>query len=261
MLKLADGMETTESRSQHDGRLAAATTPTHSNSSQSSLTTTEIPSIGHGSRGSHYSELGSTAASVGVWMYGDDDLFVITRFLREKPPICWLLPLVMDPESGAQDQGHLQASVLHIKIGTGSKFLATHAVSVIGMLFGAIHLIAWNFHFPTPYERTLWRVFSIITTATPAVLSIRAFLGHYLLGWWMSNRLSQDRLSRVAPPNEILTWLGLLLLPLTMWLTYFLVPMYVISRFGLLLQSLVALRNLESEAKFQVQWIDLLPHL
>ncbi|PMD34719.1 hypothetical protein L207DRAFT_638239 [Hyaloscypha variabilis F] len=33
-----------------------------------------------------------------------------------------------------------------------------------GAIFGAIHIAAWNFVFPTPIERTLWRVSSIVST-------------------------------------------------------------------------------------------------
>lgn len=31
-----------------------------------------------------------------------------------------------------------------------------------GLLFGAIHCLAWNFHFPSPIEQTLWRVASVV---------------------------------------------------------------------------------------------------
>jgi hypothetical protein len=36
-----------------------------------------------------------------------------------------------------------------------------------GLAFGSIHVLAWNFVFPTVYERTLWRVASILCTTTP----------------------------------------------------------------------------------------------
>lgn len=39
-------------------------------------------------------------------------------------------------------------------------------------IFGGIHLLAWNFAFPTIVERTLWRISSLITLTGPAVMPI-----------------------------------------------------------------------------------------
>ena len=38
---------------------------------------------------------------------------------------------------------------------------------VIGEMFGAIHCLAWNAHFPTHIESKLWRVSAVIVTAAP----------------------------------------------------------------------------------------------
>jgi hypothetical protein len=43
----------------------------------------------------------------------------------------------------------------------------TTAISPI--LYGLVHFLAWNDHFPTPLERLLWRVFSIIVTCSGLV--------------------------------------------------------------------------------------------
>lgn len=42
-------------------------------------------------------------------------------------------------------------------------FLLTWSVS------GALHVIAWNYEFPTEIEKTLWRVSSLLLAGTPAV--------------------------------------------------------------------------------------------
>lgn len=36
-------------------------------------------------------------------------------------------------------------------------------------LFGSLHLISWNFHFPTPIERLLWRVAICVTIGFPLI--------------------------------------------------------------------------------------------
>lgn len=43
------------------------------------------------------------------------------------------------------------------------------------VVFGACHCIAWNFHFPTPIEQTLWRATSVFTAAIMPL---------FYLGWY-----------------------------------------------------------------------------
>jgi hypothetical protein len=43
---------------------------------------------------------------------------------------------------------------------------------IAGTVFASVHCIAWNFHFPTPIERTLWRCACIISTSMPLVWCI-----------------------------------------------------------------------------------------
>ncbi|MCJ1466637.1 hypothetical protein MMC07_005257 [Pseudocyphellaria aurata] len=38
---------------------------------------------------------------------------------------------------------------------------------ISGTLFGGIHCVAWNFHFPTSAEALLWKICSILTTILP----------------------------------------------------------------------------------------------
>ena len=68
-----------------------------------------------------------------------------------------------------------------------------------GVILGACHCIAWNFDFPTPIERTLWRVASIIVIAVMPV--------YYLL--WLGNYLSEKRFRyRSIEVDTILAWLA-----------------------------------------------------
>jgi hypothetical protein len=38
-----------------------------------------------------------------------------------------------------------------------------------GMLFGLLHCAAWDFHFPTPVERLLWRIAAVETSLLPLI--------------------------------------------------------------------------------------------
>ncbi|KDQ50585.1 hypothetical protein JAAARDRAFT_580275 [Jaapia argillacea MUCL 33604] len=55
-----------------------------------------------------------------------------------------------------------------------------HRVPAIAVAFGALHCFAWNYHFPTTVEQTLWRASSIISTATP----ILVWLNFYFIERW-----------------------------------------------------------------------------
>jgi hypothetical protein len=49
-----------------------------------------------------------------------------------------------------------------------------------GVILGACHCIAWNFDFPTPIERTLWRVATIIVIAIMPVYYLLWFGSYYI---------------------------------------------------------------------------------
>lgn len=68
-----------------------------------------------------------------------------------------------------------------------------------GVILGACHCIAWNFDFPTPIERTVWRVASIIVIAVMPV--------YYLL--WLGTYLSEKRFRyQSIEVDTILAWLA-----------------------------------------------------
>ncbi|KAL8399866.1 hypothetical protein RB594_000330 [Gaeumannomyces avenae] len=48
-----------------------------------------------------------------------------------------------------------------------------------GVLFGGIHLVAWNFVFPTPLEQSLWRASALLTTFIP----VAGLLGVLTILW------------------------------------------------------------------------------
>jgi hypothetical protein len=69
----------------------------------------------------------------------------------------------------------------------GFELIVLHVgVSIGGILFGAIHMAAWNLTFPTLIEQTLWRMTSIMATTLPGVMYLclllqQFFLPHYFL--------------------------------------------------------------------------------
>ncbi|KAF8649022.1 hypothetical protein AX16_006064 [Volvariella volvacea WC 439] len=116
--------------------------------------------------------------------------------------------------------------------------------SLIGVLFGEIHLIGWNFQFSTHLECYLWRTSSLIVTVEPAILAIGIIL---------------DQLKDGYPRFESLITIAIV--PLAI-LAGFVGPIaYVLARISLLVLPLFALRDLPPSAHQNVQWSDYLPHI
>jgi hypothetical protein len=40
-------------------------------------------------------------------------------------------------------------------------------------LFGLLHCAAWDFHFPTPVERHLWKIAAVETSLPPLIYGLR----------------------------------------------------------------------------------------
>jgi len=63
-------------------------------------------------------------------------------------------------------------------------------ICVSGMVFGAIHCVAWNFLFPTHAERILWRVASIGILFSLSTIVLQIWF------WMVSGRLPPESIDR-----------------------------------------------------------------
>ncbi|KAF8644492.1 hypothetical protein AX16_008432 [Volvariella volvacea WC 439] len=117
--------------------------------------------------------------------------------------------------------------------------------SLIGVLFGVIHLFGWDFPFSTNAERILWRTSSAIVAIEPT-LFVCAFV-----------------LSRVDDMQ--LRWVGAVIgrtLDGVGFIATMIGPVvYIFARIALLVQPLFALRDLPPTALQNVQWSDYIPHI
>ena len=108
---------------------------------------------------------------------------------------------------------------------------------LIGTIFGAIHLIGWNFFFHFHTERIVWRVASIMTTVIPGMEFILLIAG--------------------ATLKDDTTFLYKLCISLFALLGS-LNPLYFSMRFILLIEAFISLRDLPQGALEVVEWI---PHI
>jgi hypothetical protein len=107
---------------------------------------------------------------------------------------------------------------------------------VIPLAFGALHVIGWNFYFPTRTEQLLWRVASILCVGIP-ILTIPTILVHGSSRTGSSLEQLSERL--------VMTSLG----------AYFLVRAY------LLVEVFVGLRSVPADVYTAVNWSAYIPHI
>ncbi|KAF8642800.1 hypothetical protein AX16_009433 [Volvariella volvacea WC 439] len=114
--------------------------------------------------------------------------------------------------------------------------------SVIGILFGGIHLIGWNFQFSTITELWLWRASSRVLVIIPLLLLIGFTPG------FVSNKLDDKNLNLIGVAFILPTFI---LSP----------PFYFAARIILLFLAFFSLRCLPESAYLNVRWTEYLPHI
>ena len=105
--------------------------------------------------------------------------------------------------------------------------MPTAPAACVATIFGAIHCIAWSFHFATSQERSVWRISAVLVSGLPIPTVLYSFP---LRGF-------------VAEQNKT-TWQKLYVYshPVLIWVV--IIPLYLIARIALLVLSLMALRAL-----------------
>jgi hypothetical protein len=96
-----------------------------------------------------------------------------------------------------------------------------------GMLFELLHCSAWDFHFPTPVERLLWRIAAVESSLLPLIYGLRG------MGLFVMERIQHAkgkkggvRKSVLSSGNPIMALIGVAL-----------VSLYILSRLYLLVQT------------------------
>jgi len=115
----------------------------------------------------------------------------------------------------------------------------------VAIAFGAIHCIAWSFHFATFQERWLWRISAVLVSGLPISFILSRFLF-----------IKFDR----KPEENKPTWMLLcdhFLILYSSVMTF----VYITARIILLVLPFVALRALPPGAYVQVNWVSFLPHI
>ena len=113
----------------------------------------------------------------------------------------------------------------------------------VSIVFGAIHCIAWSFHFATLAEQWAWRISAILVSGLP--ISIIVFSG--LLTIFDNNE------HKTAGMDLYEAILSFILISKSC--------LYIFARIALLVLPLVLLRALPPGAYVELDWVSFLPHI
>lgn len=122
------------------------------------------------------------------------------------------------------------STVFYSENAGGRPLLSTS--SIAGMLFGAVHCLAWNFSFPSHVERVMWRAASLGVVGSCAVIFCSALFFKFI-------RLNDSLLV----PGGLASFV------------------YPVARITLLVLAVTSLRSLPSSAFDAIDWVELVPHI
>lgn len=128
-------------------------------------------------------------------------------------------------------------------------------------------LCAWNFYFPTPTERLLWRISSAYTLAFGIVGGVYVVIWHHKFSQANSQKVGECALNMRTRGSWVIrdfaagSYSGLrvsriFLVPITI-----LCVCYCLARGYILVEDIVGLRTLPKSAYDTVEWSKYIPHL
>jgi hypothetical protein len=123
---------------------------------------------------------------------------------------------------------------------TSTSMRAALGPSILGIVFGAIHFIAWSYMFPSRAELALWRISCIAMIVIPLLLTFICAMA-----------------TTTPEPKgllRIIAGASMVLLVLSAWL-------YIASRIATIIIAFTTLRSLPSEAFTVVDWTTFIPHI
>ena len=134
-----------------------------------------------------------------------------------------------------------------------------YARMVLGLLiapglYGGLHLLAWNGPFRSTVETTLWQMSALVVTTTGwVVLPAIALLG--------ADPDFIPELPSLLKRTSIVHIFGACLLPYPLGAFWMSIPLYILARTFLVVESLIQLAYLPSSTFEEVQWSRYFPHI
>jgi hypothetical protein len=135
--------------------------------------------------------------------------------------------------------------------------------AIVSFIFATVHLLGWNFSFPTREEQILWRITSlVIMGATVAVWFIEGIQDGQRYGrwkrWWtivVERRQAAEPVPReiaMMDPDFVPLWEFVVMVPVSL--------IYAAARTYVLVEVFIGLRALPAGVFESVQWSNFIPH-
>jgi hypothetical protein len=117
-------------------------------------------------------------------------------------------------------------------------------VTFLPLIYGGVHLVAWNFEFPTKTELLLWKIACVNIMATVPVVFLGSYFWEFLVPlFWIHWKLKLWKF----------TFLKLLAYPCFLF--------YALSRSYLVVESFISLRSIPIGVYWMPSWLQMLPHI
>ena len=188
----------------------------------------------------------------------------LTMYVIGRPVVVLFESLVriVNTDSIADNASHVPTFYAPEPHSDDSFFLFYVVLPIVAAIFGALHLIAWRFQFPSHVEQLLWRIGSLTITAIPT--GTLAFL-LFLLFIGISLGFLRDAVGirPTAPsiPSGVSDSVEIILGVIVAFLGGAGLVAYMLARLLLLTQAVVLLRKQPDSAFYAIDWTHFFPHL
>jgi len=195
-------------------------------------------------------------------------------FAKGLSPSLWTVG--EDPLHASRREGSLvdQTETRFLDFTRGELIKLMFSIPVCG-IYGAIHLLPWNAHFPTHLERIMWRTSGVIILASPTIflffcLAIGPFLGSLCsangIRVFEGENISLKRrptMQEMSGSARSGRWVRLAL-QVCVWVYLGVGPVltlgYIPARLFFIVESFASLRSLPVGAYQSVSWLGMIPH-
>jgi hypothetical protein len=118
----------------------------------------------------------------------------------------------------------------------------------ISFAFGACHLVAWSWPFPSDFEKWTWRLASVGCILCPILFA----LAHVIAG-------AYRKFERMGCENGEEPGITMTDEPIK-GLDYFILPLYVLCRLYLVTEIFISIRSMPLNVYSSVRWLEYIPH-
>ena len=137
--------------------------------------------------------------------------------------------------------------------------LYAFVLPLVATIFGAMHLIAWRFHFPSHVEQLLWRIGSVAITALPSVVLACAL--SFAAVVYIRSMLEETFDIQLDLNFHIPMSLKVAVNFIGAWLAGAGLVGYMVARLLLITEAVILLRNQPKSAFYAINWSRFMLHI